>query len=869
MQPKKGHVMLTPAQLEERRQAMNAPPPSASVPRSSRPRTQPAPRPSVRPLAQPASPSLERRQSLQDRELRKQNRLLPSRDALLQRVLAWSLDQLRAGAPDDSLKLRDIPDSFANTDEYVAVFEPLLLAEIRATLERDLEQCGGDDQGLEVQMGVVVRKDPFRALSLRVARGEEGQVPYADNSMRQRWAVDDVLELSAGSQSMLALVTKIEWLPKERVEEASVSVCPRNVAAVQWVPLWNARRVSTLVTSVREYRSMMSMQHLPLRDAVLSGRVSATAAAAPVLPVPPLLARRFNESQQQAIVTTLLQPHGFTLIQGPPGTGKTLTVVGLIGSLLMAEANQRPGAERTARKRILLCAASNKAVDEVASRLLNGVWDPFSDRVREIALVRVGRVEAMSEGVKSVSLERLAAKRCAGRTQRSVEQVDHSETAIAEISRHLDELAKQITELDAVQTALVALRNSSEELFAKGVTPAETEVATKLRNAYQTRSGLRSRLKRTRDSRAKATQAQQFDLKTARDEVLRLADVVCSTLSSAGSDALVQLDLEFDAVIVDEATQATELQALIPLKYRSRMCVLVGDPKQLPATVMSKAAVECSFHQSLFQRLERLGAPVSLLNTQYRMHPLISAFPNAWFYDGKLVDGPRVRVAKPFHQHDLFVPFLFIDVAGQESRQQGQTSAFNRDEAQLASDLTRALLAAFEADVGGGVAVITPYRRQMEALRSMLLPHLSPVLQQLVDVNTIDGFQGCEKDVVIFSCVRSHSGQSIGFLDDVRRLNVALTRARHSLVVLGNAELLAKHTAFAALIDHARRCDSFMTERDARMLLEAGPRKRLKPEPSQAPPGPSGATPRSSRLKTGPSVRNERSIFERNSPLFS
>jgi predicted DNA helicase len=810
--------MLTPQQIRER-QEFAAAKPTKSSSGAARPRVrlQPAPRKKVQPLMS-TSPGLGARAlSAQERELRNRQRLLPSRNALLKYVLGWTLADLVSDKGDPSLILKEVPDHFSSVEQYVSVFEPLLLAEMRAVLQKDAEENEGEP-ALEMKLGNVGRKDPFRLLTLRLAT-EQGQVAPARNAMRDRWSVDDVIEMRPSSEAaegaaadgMLAIVTKIEYLPKERLEEVHVTVAPRDVGNVNWVPLWMCRAISSVVTSSREHRAMMSLNsNLPLQEYVLTGGRKA-GTVQPSLPVPKMLHQRFNESQTSAIVKCLQQPHGFTLIQGPPGTGKTLTILGIVGSLLMSHRHERSG-ERVLRKRILLCAASNKAVDEVTSRLLSGIWDPFRDRSEELAVVRVGREEAMSESVRGVTLERLAAARCASHTQRHEESVQSSQAKIKELEARMADCDKRIAELEAAQVGVVSLRNSSEDAAATG--SKETELAQKIRDLYQIKSETRQILKRTRDSCTKAIGDKKADLAAAREDVVRCADVVCCTLSGAGSDLLIKCDLEFDAVIIDEATQATELHALIPLKYRSKLCVLVGDPKQLPATVMSRDAAACSFRQSLFQRLQRLGVPVSMLRMQYRMHPAISAFPNAEFYEGQLVDGPKVRVRKPYHDHPLFGPFLFIDVKGVEERHGGH-SAMNVAEATLTAALTRTLMAQFGAQVAGGVAVITPYKRQMHLLTQMIGSTLPSSQKALIEINTIDGFQGCEKDVVLFSCVRSHEGSSIGFLDDVRRLNVAITRARFALVVLGDAQLLSKHPTFASLIGYAQRTGCFTSAIDA------------------------------------------------------
>jgi hypothetical protein len=331
-----------------------------------------------------------------------------------------------------------------------------------------------------------------------------------------------------------------------------------------------------------------------------------------------------------------------------------------------------------------------------------------------------------------------------------------------------------------------------------------------------------------------------------------------------------------------KATQATELQTLIPLKYRSKLYVLVGDPKQLPAMVRSKVAKENLYSQSLFQRLLNLGVPMSVLMVQYRMHPKICAFPNAMFYDNMLENGPNVQTDKynkAFHRSKPFQPFVFCNSTQAEDRNPRSTSSMNRGEAQIACDIVVEFFRRFGDDaVPGGLAVITPYRGQVQLLESMLRSKLrfflnffvlffsifhfffplSSVQSKLVDINTIDECQGCEKDVVIFSCVRSHFGSSIGFMQDVRRLNVGLTRARFCLIMIGNEGLLRQHEVFNELINHAKIQDAFLTEAEVREALKGGPGSKVKRTSSTVPVVP---PPQASTRPAVSATKNATSMF--------
>eukprot|EP00918_Siedleckia_nematoides_P056851 GHVU01124028.1.p1 GENE.GHVU01124028.1~~GHVU01124028.1.p1 ORF type:complete len:342 (-),score=69.02 GHVU01124028.1:427-1452(-) len=241
-----------------------------------------------------------------------------------------------------------------------------------------------------------------------------------------------------------------------------------------------------------------------------------------------------------------------------------------------------------------------------------------------------------------------------------------------------------------------------------------------------------------------------------------------------------------------------------------RRLILVGDPRQLPATVFSKVAIDQQYDQSLFQRFMSAGHPVHLLSTQYRMHPIISAFPSRRFYEGQLEDSESIKEAVTpkylpdcWYDVSLFRPLVFYSVKSAEQRQ--ASSVVNTGEVRFILQLVSLLRDLLEEAVGpetwaDKLAVITPYAEQARLLRRGLKEILCPNQQKPspVDVSTVDGFQGREKDIIIFSAVRAESVReqdvateekrrhSIGFLADVRRMNVGLTRARQNLFVVGN-----------------------------------------------------------------------------------
>lgn len=213
------------------------------------------------------------------------------------------------------------------------------------------------------------------------------------------------------------------------------------------------------------------------------------------------------------------------------------------------------------------------------------------------------------------------------------------------------------------------------------------------------------------------------------------------------------------------------------------------------------------FEQSLFVRMQ-LNHPnnVHLLSIQYRMHPDISRFPSQHFYDSELQDGPdmeRLR-QKIWHQSNLFGPYRFFDIQGKESTSSSH-SFVNHQEVTTAISLFRRLVSDFrEQDFSGMIGIITPYKQQLFELKKRFQNEIGGRILETIEFNTTDAFQGREREIIIFSCVRASPNGGVGFLSDIRRMNVGLTRAKSSLFVLGNAQSLLRNEFWGKLVRDAR-----------------------------------------------------------------
>ncbi|XP_064607811.1 regulator of nonsense transcripts 1-like [Liolophura sinensis] len=292
--------------------------------------------------------------------------------------------------------------------------------------------------------------------------------------------------------------------------------------------------------------------------------------------------------------------------------------------------------------------------------------------------------------------------------------------------------------------------------------------------------------------------------KQCERELLQHADVICCTCVGAGDPRLAKM--QFRCVLIDESTQATEPECMIPVILGCRQLILVGDHCQLGPVVMCKKAARAGLSQSLFERLVVLGIRPIRLQVQYRMHPALSNFPSNIFYEGSLQNGVTAaeRVKKgldiPWPQAEK--PMFFYTTTGQEEISSSGTSYLNRTEAANTEKIaTRFLRSGIRPEQ---IGIITPYEGQ----RSYLVQYmqysggLNKLLYQEIEVASVDAFQGREKDFIILSCVRSNEHQGIGFLNDPRRLNVALTRARYGIIVVGNPKVLSKQPLWNHLLTH-------------------------------------------------------------------
>nr|CAB3487038.1 unnamed protein product [Digitaria exilis] len=468
--------------------------------------------------------------------------------------------------------------------------------------------------------------------------------------------------------------------------------------------LLSKEKVCSLSTIMREFTAMHSVASLPFRDLILSaaekhkdGEDQSRAWNVPQ-PLMDHLKTNLNDSQLEA-VNAGLSRRSFVLIQGPPGTGKTQTILGLLSAVLhSAPARMKTKGGLSVQKHGPELDIDGKHAHWVkASPWLLGA------NPRDLIMPVDG-----DDGFYPTGNELKPEVVSSSRKYRAHVLV------CAPSNSALDEIVLRV-----LNTGIRDENNNTynPKIVRIGVKAHHSVKAVSMDYLIQQKL---SGVDRTLDGGRRG--AGEYD--RIRASILDEAAIVFSTLSFSGSSIFSRMNRGFDVVIIDEAAQA------------------VGDPVQLPATVISSTAQKLGYGTSLFKRFQGAGFPVQMLNIQYRMHPEISIFPSKEFYEGVLQDGEGLSRKRPWHSYSCFGPFCFFDVDGIESQPPGSGSWVNQDEVEFITLLYHQLAMRYpELKSSSEVAVISPYRQQIKLLRDNFRLTFGDQSKEVIDVNTVDGFQ--------------------------------------------------------------------------------------------------------------------------------
>ena len=450
-----------------------------------------------------------------------------------------------------------------------------------------------------------------------------------------------------------------------------------------------------------------------------------------------------NPTQEKA-VNEVLWAKDVAIVHGPPGTGKTTTLVEAINETLMRESQ------------VLVCAQSNMAVDWISEKLVD----------RGVNVLRIGNPTRVNDKMLGFTYER-------------------------RFEAHPD-----YPQLWAIRKAIRELRKNRK----KGS-----------ESYHQKLERLKSR-------------ATELEIRI-NSELLGEARVIACTL--VGSAHRLLEGMKFGTLFIDEAAQALEAACWIPMRRATRV-ILAGDHCQLPPTVKSIAALRAGLGKTLMERIaENKPEVVTLLKIQYRMNEEIMRFSSDWFYHGEVESAPQIKYRSILEDDS---PITWIDTSNEENQVtiEGDdvVSGEKRDDMNFheqfvgesfgrinkaEADLTLLTLAEYLTQVGKrrvleesiDVGIISPYRAQVQYLKRLLKKYeFFKPYRRLISVNTVDGFQGQERDVILISLVRSNDEGQIGFLKDLRRMNVAMTRARMKLIILGDKSTMTKHPFYQKLWEY-------------------------------------------------------------------
>ncbi len=452
-----------------------------------------------------------------------------------------------------------------------------------------------------------------------------------------------------------------------------------------------------------------------------------------------------NDSQNQAL-QRIRQAQDVAVVHGPPGTGKTTTLMQSIIQTVQLE------------KQVLVCAPSNAAVDLLTEKL----------SAQDLQVVRLGHPARVTDQNLSLTID-------------------------AQIANH------------GYYKDLKSLRRRSEEI---------RNLALKYKRNY----GHSERQQRKRlldEASSLRSEAEQLEFYIVTD-ILSKAQVITCTLVGA-ANSLIK-GFRCDTVFIDEAAQALEAACWIPIQKAQRV-IFAGDHYQLPPTIKSIEAARQGLNVTLFEkcidRQNNLKNPVdSLLQTQYRMHQTIMQFSSQYFYNNQLKAAEQVKT-KTLAKNQS--PLTFVDTAGcgfTEKVDPETLSTYNEEEAQLLlnhlNNLVESLTPAFFLENKISVGIIAPYKAQVKLLSEQYLSliHLTDI-QSLITIDTVDAFQGREREVIYISLVRSNTKGEIGFLKDIRRTNVAMTRAKKKLVIFGDSATLGNHPFYGQLLEYVQQADAY------------------------------------------------------------
>ncbi|CAG8951349.1 hypothetical protein HYFRA_00008099 [Hymenoscyphus fraxineus] len=787
-------------------------------------------------------------------------RVEPNMDKLYIEILDWDIFH-PGDTPPTSSEYRKIADSFIELDLYKKTFTPLLISEVW----RSLVTAKEENNSKPIEITVLNRSsvDKFMEVSIKMPMTMDRDRKFAERDIVLLSKSSDPIN-SPDAPHCLARVSRTNR-KKDIIEctlQVSRSINQTLLQSLTMNSKIHAAKIADMTTTQREFAALSSLEYYDLCNEVLEAKPSPLQKYSSDSISKISSTYDLNPGQAKAILSAD-DNDGFTLIQGPPGSGKTKTIIAMVGTLLTKSLSEQKAAQSRAaapvsgraaptppsalpKKKLLICAPSNAAVDELVVRLKKGIvtrtLDGRPGKPQKINVIRIGRSDAINTDVKDVMLDELVRQKLEG---------DDGEK-----NKLFQDRDKLHQEAGAIKEQLNSIRPQMAEAREKGDKSGELVLQRQFDELKRKQAQIGNKIDEDKQNGNTSSRQNEINRRRYQQEILDGAHVVCATLSGSGHDMFRNINVEFETVIIDEAAQCIELSALIPLKYGCSKCILVGDPEQLPPTVLSRSAQSYGYEQSLFVRMQKNHPQdIHLLDTQYRMHPDISSFPSQAFYNSKLLDGEGMAALRqqPWHASTILGPYRFFDVEGVQTTHSRGHSFINVPELNAALQLYRRLKADYRNhDFTGKIGIITTYKAQLIELKIRFERDFGPEIFDEIEFNTTDAFQGREREIIIFSCVRAKATGGIGFMKDIRRMNVGLTRAKSSLWVLGDSRALQQGEFWNRLIVDAKARNKYTGGDVLKLLSKPTSRQPItpltKPTPSNsnqpsAAPSPAASMP--------------------------
>ncbi len=745
-------------------------------------------------------------------------------------VLSWTFETLAAPL-EIAMQQAPLPKREQSVARYYSNFIALILEEARAIIASGLEQV-----------------DQYIAQSSRKGKKEKGSSQFSDAkpfnlvlkkqanyprnesnplSMTFRGAIPEKIE---HGKSMNVLLLKTKGITPEKQFIALATENPDSSELFVKIVMtsadyysyqvcfsqdreWQAHYLGSVISEQRMYDVCLEATDIPCVQQIARGKIhipNVTRVSTGSVDL-----SKMNLSQKESIFAFLnAREESTLLLQGPPGTGKTTTLVSLLKQVAALG------------KRTMVCAHSNKGVQVLALRAANDISD--------VPMIVVGVESKLPEPLKPHFLNRWYDII----QSRLMDYHDEVELfaqgkfrdlpisiadIIANIEMNIVYVLQALNKFNLIHSRQLSSENR-QNLFALSQDPIsmsdfqsfQTHINTLKQQSNDKKQwgallGVLNRLidKWTRISK-----------EALESHLLDHASIVFSTLISAGRKGMLSM-APIDFLLVDEAAQSVEAATLIPMRYQPSKVLLVGDTKQLPATVISRALDDSDGRRSsknykwsmMWRLIEELNQPSLMLTIQYRMHPHICQWPSGQYYADRLITSPDILPMPLLNNTSITSrPYAIYQVSGHTESQDGSHSICNAQEAQY---VIRIIEHIRRQNKTQSIGVITPYAAQKRLISDGLFKkrHLQP----LVDVNTVDGFQGDERDIIIISFTRTHVSE---FLKEFRRLNVAITRPKACLIILGAPTLLSND--IGQLMTDARHRQVLYTEQELNHILTTG-----------------------------------------------